>query len=515
MSQQGIINIINFIRACEPRDPDLDLLEPVKQQIQLVQSHQLPATWLLQYDALIDGRFTGLLKDKLDPRQEVGVWFEVMQPLVERAGLRWRGRFPWDWHAHVGFSIGYTPAERELLADTCMEEFRRVWGCYPASVGSWLLDAHLLAYLAERYQVRGACLCKEQWGTDGYTLWGGYYSQAYYPSRLNALMPAQTAALQIPIPVFRMLGSDPIYQYDVSASENGQRVITLEPVYTGDGGGGVPEWVRWFLRTTFETPALSFGYTQMGQENSFGWNTMSQGLTDQLSLASALNANGLARVETLADSARWYRNRYPRTPASAVTALEDWRSQGRASVWYCSHRYRVNWYWEDERCAIRDIHLFDERYPERYLDAVCPAKDCVYDTLPVVDGLLWGTRLEFAGLQGGALHPLRGEKPQVRELNAETLGIDWPLQAGGLIRVVCLPESIVIHSDKEGWCLRMRWTGGDPMQIREVNTSVILLEHEGFRYRLELGSGTFTRANDGAGIVFTPDANKLALHFGS
>ena len=28
-------------------------------------------------------------------------------------------------------------------------------------------------------------------GTDGYTLWGGYWNQAYYPSRLNSYMPAQ------------------------------------------------------------------------------------------------------------------------------------------------------------------------------------------------------------------------------------------------------------------------------------------------------------------------------------
>lgn len=27
-------------------------------------------------------------------------------------------------------------------------------------------------------------------------------------------MPAQTAVNQIPVPIFRMLGSDPMYQYD-------------------------------------------------------------------------------------------------------------------------------------------------------------------------------------------------------------------------------------------------------------------------------------------------------------
>ena len=34
------------------------------------------------------------------------------------------------------------------------------------------------------------------------------------PEPGNAYMPAQTEEGQIPVPIFRMLGSDPIYQYD-------------------------------------------------------------------------------------------------------------------------------------------------------------------------------------------------------------------------------------------------------------------------------------------------------------
>ena len=72
-----------------------------------------------------------------------------------------------------------------------------------------------------------------------------------------------------------MLGSDPIYQYDVRSSEsNGQEVVTLEPVYCGNGGGGDPDWVRWFFDVMFRAPCLSFGYTQVGQENPFGWPAM-------------------------------------------------------------------------------------------------------------------------------------------------------------------------------------------------------------------------------------------------
>ena len=73
---------------------------------------------------------------------EIGAWWEIPQPLVEKAGMKWRGRYPWDWHADVGFSTGYTPEEREKLTDVYMSDFKKIFGYYPKSVGSWFIDAH-------------------------------------------------------------------------------------------------------------------------------------------------------------------------------------------------------------------------------------------------------------------------------------------------------------------------------------------------------------------------------------
>jgi hypothetical protein len=44
-------------------------------------------------------------------------------------------------------------------------------------------------------------------------------------------MPAQNEENQIPGSVFRMLGSDPVRQYDEGLGTSRQGVITLEPVY--------------------------------------------------------------------------------------------------------------------------------------------------------------------------------------------------------------------------------------------------------------------------------------------
>ncbi|MBP1992220.1 hypothetical protein [Paenibacillus eucommiae] len=465
------VNIINFIRGVEPRLP-MDLLEALRAELALVRKHGLRATWLIQYDALIDPEYTGLLKREADSLQELGAWFEVVQPMAEKAGIPWRGRYAWDWHSHVGFSIGYTPIERERLADVFMEAFHAEFGSYPKSVGSWFIDAHLLAYLADRYGIIASCNCKDQWGTDGYTLWGGYYNQAYYPSRFNGFMPAQTEANQINVPVFRMLGSDPIYQYDAADHGYGQSVVTLEPVYAGaegGGGGGNPEWVRWFFDTNFRPSQVSFGYAQVGQENSFGWERIKDGLTDQIELLAKKQAEGALVVETLAETGQWFKEQYPLTPASAICALDDWKDEDRQSVWYYNRNYRINLFREKEHFRIRDIHVFDETYEERYLRDVCETEDCCYDTLPVVDGARWNDLHTQTGIVPVVFDPVGNVVPII-VLSMRTddtvpgeLLIVLDVEGGESIALHCTDTSVSIRSELDNWGLCMAW-GDAPNQ---------------------------------------------------
>lgn len=403
--KRQILNIINFIRGVEPR-LEMDLVTPVRKQIELAKKHGLKTTFLLQYDALIDNAYTDLLRG-LDPGMfDIGVWFEVVQPLCEKAGIRWNGRFPWDWHAHCGFSVGYTEAEREKLINILFSDFRAKFGFYPRSFGSWAFDAHTLRYAADKYGLDAACNCKDQWGTDGYNMWGGYYGQGYYPSKNNAFAPAQSPDNKIAVPVFRMLGSDPILQYDlgldVSGGANVQGVVSLEPVYTGKmGGGGVPRWVDWYLSENFSGRCLTFGYAQAGQENSFGWNSMKAGLEYQYARFEELCAAGKLEALTLGETGRWYKRMYPETPASVVAAMDDYRGSGRRSVWYSSKNYRVNIYAEGGWFWIRDIQLFRDGYKERYLGSVCVTNDLSYDNLPFVDGY----RFSGHGIRAG-LYPV-------------------------------------------------------------------------------------------------------------
>ena len=100
----------------------------------LLKQYHLKGTFLLQYDALMDSRYQNLLRSLPKDEFEIGAWWEIPQPLVEHAGLQWRGKYPWDWRANIGFSTGYTPAERIKLIDTYMADFKKIFGYYPEFV---------------------------------------------------------------------------------------------------------------------------------------------------------------------------------------------------------------------------------------------------------------------------------------------------------------------------------------------------------------------------------------------
>lgn len=491
MKKRQIVNIVNFIRDVEPRGP-VDLVETVREQIALMKRLGLRGTFLLQYDALIDPVYVEMLKP-LDPAQfELGVWFEVVQPQCEAAGIPWTGRFPWDWHVHCGFSMGYTKPQREKLCDVLYEKFKETFGYYPRVFGSWFFDSHTARYVSDRYGADAMCNCKEQYGTDGYTLWGGYYGQAYYPSRTNVFMPAQEEADRLPVPLFRMLGSDPVYQYDfgMSAEQGASRVqgvITLEPVYNG-GGGGVPAWVDWFMKENYNGDCLTFGYAQAGQENSFGWPGMKNGIEYQFSLFAKLAAEGKIDVEPIGETGRWYKETWKDTPASAITAHTAFDDPDKSSVWYCTKNYRVNLFADGGAFRIRDLHVFDGRVPDPFEDKVCPANEAVYETLPAVDG----NRHTGNGTVAGVVLTRNGKPVQAGPMTFEDLGNGEARVGYGAFSVLLREDGLRIESDAD---FRLEYRIGrtdDHMPaVVSAGERELILRYDGADYGFALKAGSF------------------------
>lgn len=512
-----IVNIINFIRQVEPRSAEITedvLYETVHEQVKLLTKYKLTGTFLLQYDALINQRYQELLKKETERGTEVGAWWEITQPHVEAAGLKWRGRYSWDWHADVGFATGYSPEEREKLVDVYMEKFKSIFGKYPASVGSWFIDAHSLGYMYDKYGITASCNCKDQVGTDGYTLWGGYWNQAYYPSRLNGYMPAQTAKGQIPVPVFRMLGSDPIYQYDTGVGHTIQGVITLEPVY-GDAGGS-EKWVRHFFKSIFEDPCLGFNYTQAGQENSFTWDAMRKGLEMQIPILAALQEQGKIRIETLETSGKWFKKKYPLTPATSVTTLTDTYDQGQKTVWFNSRYYRANLLWEKNTIRFRDIHLFDENMESDYLTQAGTSSQCVYTTCPIMDGFRWSAPNDLAAIR---LYTLNADnRPEeimldtmlVKVIGNKATEITCRTKANLEYTFILSEKQIEVKSNDPGrWMLKLNVAHGKALPLNVENKRILKSQMKDISYGILCKKGTMAHKENH--ILFIPQKNRIVM----
>jgi hypothetical protein len=519
--QPKIVNIVNFIRLLEPRDPKITedvLYQTVVKQVEILKKYKLQGTFLLQYDALMDGRYQKLLKG-LDPAEfEIGAWWEIPQPMVEKAGLTWRGRYPWDWHADIGFSTGYTPEEREKLADVYMNDFKSIFGYYPKSVASWFIDAHTLNYLYQKYKIVASANCKDQYGTDGYTLWGGYWNQAYYPSKINSYMPAQTEQNQIPVPIFRMLGSDPVRQYDQGLGHARQGVITLEPVY-GDAGGDAT-WVNWFFQEFVKGAAMEFAYTQAGQENSFTWEGMAKGYEIQMPLIARLRDEKKVKVETLEASGKWFKEHYKLTPATAVTISEDLPGSNQKTVWFNSRFYRVNLLWENNTLRIRDIHLFNEKLPSIYETQKATSNECSFFTLPFVDGYLWSDRSQLAGLRLKAIKDgkeisIEGANPVVTDAVKGKLHVSWPLKSfKGSIEIELDEQSLQLKMKGDQsiqWFLDLTTAGNGKLPFVDVKAHHVDCAFEGMKYSVGSKQGIFSTPGDSVVFRIAPEGNVVKL----
>ncbi len=386
---KNILNIVNFVRAIEPRpNRDVDLVDTTRQEIKYLREYNLCGTFLLQYDAICDPRFVELLKDS---EFELGIWIETVQGQVEAVGEKWRGLYPWDWHNDVGFLIGYAPDVREKLIDVHMEKFREVFGYYPKSIGSWHIDAHSLEYFDKKYEIDACCICRDQVGVDGYTMQGGYYNGAYYPTKTNMFCPDNSGA-QINIPVFRMLGSDAIYAYDYQLKKDDygvSRIPTLECASTEYGAQ--PYWIESFFNTTFCGAGISHQYTQAGQENSFGWERrIKTGYLNQMPRIKERADKGQLEVMTLGDAGRWYKSQFDTTPPQSLLALSDCINDRYKSVWFSSKYYRTNLFWDEGVVRFRDMYVFDNALRGHYLDKPCETTACEFRTCPVMDSALYG-----------------------------------------------------------------------------------------------------------------------------
>ena len=393
MKKTAIVHIYNFIRMShtEPSRFLMDDFDTLRRILILVKQYGFPGTYALKYDALMEPRYQQLLKEYLDENDELGVWWEITEPLCRRAGVGFRDtrqELEYDDRVDSAYCLGYSPEERKLLVDAYMADFYAIYGYYPANIGAWVMDSVTIGYAREKYGVKAACICRDQVATDGFTLWGGWPNGVYFPSRDNAFIPASTEEMQLDIPVFRLLGPDPIYNFeDHVRRENMQGVVTMEPSWLP---GRDPRFVGSYFGGMTEEDALGIQYCQVGQENNFLWENIQPGLEAQLQRLVELVREGKVRVETMGATGEWFAKQYRLTPPATFQRGYDWSGNGLSAQWYASVNYRLGLLGEEGHLRIRDLFVYRQDYASRYLRQRIQTRQSLFDAPPVMWPQFWG-----------------------------------------------------------------------------------------------------------------------------
>ncbi|MBQ9392678.1 MAG: hypothetical protein IJU18_01630 [Oscillospiraceae bacterium] len=481
------INVMNFVRDVDERLPaGSDILyRATESELALVNEYGIENTFLLQYDALCDPRYQELFRSRATERTELGLWYEIVEPLTAACGLPYRSEmgWKWDWHIVPGFSMAYTPEQRRRLIREAMRKFKEVFGCYPKTVASWLIDTETVNELVDHYEISALAICRDQTNCDAYTLVGGYFNQAYYPSRRNMFTPAQTAAMQNKVPVFRLLGPCPVHNYDdgkYCADPTLRPPYTLEPVWHN---GSDPRCVDWSFKTYFQNESLGFAYAQLGQENCFGMYDLVTPLRMQIEKALRLPD---VTIEKMSATGERFKKAFPHgTPATAVTALDSWDAGAELqSVYYDCRNYTANLFRAGGRIFFRSLYLFDEHVADLYLTEPCttPA-NALYENLPVVDTLAWsGEEKENCGLTvDECTEPFTAEKT-----------------AEGMLRVSWSGGSVTFDEEGITVCAqKLHFHAGAPQPQIRLEDGALCYEYKGTVYALRIENASVTAAEDG------------------
>lgn len=235
-----------------------------------------------------------------------------------------------------------------------------------------------------------------------------------------------------------------------------------------------------------------------------------------------MQKQGKLKVETLIETARTFRKKYPLTPATACSAMSDYTDRQGRTVWFNSRYYRTSVLWEGDRMGIRDIHLFDENVESYYLKNVCTSNECIYMALPIVDGCLWSTAADMASLRFYAISPdgqtkeLRGGEPVI----AKTKGgmkVRWPLKdVEGEIVLQMSERRLTARCTNRNlaWCMMLNVQPDAKLPFLSIGTQTLTASQEGYPYRLTLRRGTFDDMRGLGRFVFSihPQGGKVEMN---
>ncbi len=306
----------------------------------LLERYDIAGTWLPRFDAIADPEYRDLCLG-LGARQEVGLWMEITRSHAAAAGVPYRLEAGRHWYeAQFCLTLGYAPEERLRLCDVAMDLFHRTFGRHPRTVAMWMLDSTSADYLAARYGVRMVGLCRNQYGVDGYTLWGGWPNLPWRPARRYIWQPAAEVAEAAPYWVWPLISEDLVVDYGNDRGIWSTEVSIIQQ--RNLPGETVEDYINPLSELCLRgKPVALASYVA---ENGWRWDRLRPCYERQLAWLAEREATRVARSVTAREYGEWLDRRWP-----GPSPMQVWyqppglpnSAEQFGAIMACTGRYRA------------------------------------------------------------------------------------------------------------------------------------------------------------------------------
>ncbi|MEK7616941.1 MAG: hypothetical protein AAB414_02715 [Patescibacteria group bacterium] len=383
--ENSFVTVVNPIRGEDFwQEQGQKIATAVSGQLTILKEFDLPATWLIRFDALKVDEVTSILKSL--PDHEKGLFLEVTPSWAEAAGVKYHKSS--NWHAAgSAFLSGYEREERLKLIDSAFEKFREVFNFYPKSVGAWWIDSFSLEYIQKKYGITASLEVSDQYTTDDYQIWGQFWSTPYYPAKNNVLHPAKSQENKLPLVMMQWAPRDPVNGYGNGVFESTFSVQSNDYLdYHKLNTGYFRSLVDIYTKGQFG----SFSHLSVGLENSYSFEKYGFEYRKQIEVLVDKQRLGQLRIVTMKDFASWYSQSFPDLSPQHLIIADDPLSTGKKAIWFMNPYYRAGLFISSDGSIFRDIRQYvGEEEEFCYLKACSEVNFATFATR-VLDNVTYG-----------------------------------------------------------------------------------------------------------------------------
>lgn len=424
----SFVSIVNPIRGNDFWDlKDQKPETAVLGQIEILNKFNLPATWLIRFDALDNKDVADALKNRLT--DEIGLFLEITPSWAQSANVVYHKSNSW-YSAGSAFLTGYEQDERKKLIDSAFAKFKSIFGYFPSSAGAWWIDSFSLGYMREKYGISGTLIVSDQYSTDNYQIWGQYFGTPYYPSKSNALHPAQSMENKLDIVMMQWALRDPVNSYGNGVKESTFSVQANDYTdYHNLDRKYFSSLVDIYTKQKFN----QFGYLTVGLENSYSWSKYANEYKSQVETLANKQSSNQFTIVLMKNFASWYKTAFPKLSPQQIIIADDPLGSFKKTVWFMDPYYRAGWFFNSEGSVFRDIRQYIDGQEELCLKTRCDSVNFATGAIRVLDEVSFGNRWV---IDTGEINNFKSER------GGEKFIVSYSNAAGHVRTIEFLPRDI-------------------------------------------------------------------------